>query len=68
MAHPDHDESRMDEALDESFPASDPPAISSPSGSMAIHNLAKEGRADLCAEDEPKKKTSSSQAGKRKTH
>ena len=45
-SHPDHDESLMDEAVDESFPASDPPAIANPGGSMAVKNLERQGRAD----------------------
>jgi hypothetical protein len=36
-----HDEDVIDEALDESFPASDPAAIASPSGSLAAHNPAR---------------------------
>jgi len=34
----------IDEAVDESFPASDPPAIASPSGSAAVKKVEQEGR------------------------
>ena len=40
----DHEERLIDEGLDESFPASDPPAIASPSGSAAVKHQAEEGR------------------------
>ena len=36
-----HDEDVIDEAIDESFPASDPPAIVSPSSTLAINNAGK---------------------------
>ncbi len=39
-ADPDHDEKILDEAIDESFPASDPPAITQPSSSLAIRKRA----------------------------
>jgi hypothetical protein len=38
------EESRIDEAVDESFPASDPPAIASPSGTSAVKQVEEEGR------------------------
>lgn len=38
---PSHDEDVIDEAIDESFPASDPPAIVSPSSTLAINNAGK---------------------------
>ena len=47
VTHADHDENLVDEALDESFPASDPPAIASPSSSLAVKNLEEEGRSGL---------------------
>ena len=39
-----HDERVIDEAVDESFPASDPPAIASPSSTAAVKQQAEEGR------------------------
>jgi len=38
---PAHEEDVIDEALDESFPASDPAAIVSPSSTLAIKNSVK---------------------------
>jgi len=38
------EERKFDEAVDESFPASDPPAIASPGSSAAAKNQEKEGR------------------------
>jgi hypothetical protein len=34
----------IDEAVDESFPASDPPAIASPSGTAAVKQVEQSGR------------------------
>ena len=34
----------IDESVDESFPASDPPAIASPGGSAAVKQVEEEGR------------------------
>jgi hypothetical protein len=51
----EHEEGLMDEAVDESFPASDPPAISHPSGSLAVKKIAKEGRETPGAEPDPAK-------------
>ena len=39
-----HEEWVVDEAVDESFPASDPPSTSAPGGSQAVKNQHKEGR------------------------
>jgi hypothetical protein len=39
-----HDEWVVDEAVDESFPASDPPSTSSPGGSQAVKKLKEQGR------------------------
>ena len=49
-----HEERMIDEAVDESFPASDPPAIVSPSSTAAVKTLAEEGRE--VPEPEDKKK------------
>lgn len=46
----EHEEHLIDEALDESFPASDPAAIASPSGSVAVKHQAEEGRKTAPAE------------------
>jgi len=60
--NPKHDEWALDEALDESFPASDPPAIPNPGSTQAVKKLAEEGRAiphdeaDPAMEDQPLKK------------
>jgi hypothetical protein len=51
-----HDEGMIDEAIDASFPASDPPAIASPSGTMAVKKVAQSGRDVDPAEPDPKKK------------
>lgn len=51
---PKHQEYLVDEALDESFPASDPPAIANPSSTLVIRKLAEEGRAKVRPEDLPK--------------
>ena len=52
----EHDEGMIDEAVDASFPASDPPAIASPSGTMAVKKVAEEGREVDPAEPDPEKK------------
>jgi hypothetical protein len=49
------EERKIDEAVDESFPASDPPAIASPSGTQAVKKLAEEGR-EVPEPDCPEKK------------
>lgn len=41
----EHDDKVIDEALDESFPASDPAAIVSPGSTLAVKKMAEEGRA-----------------------
>lgn len=51
----EHEEGLIDEAVDESFPASDPPAIVQPHGSLAVKKVAEEGRSVPPAEPDPKK-------------
>lgn len=51
-----HEEKLMDEAIDESFPASDPPAIAHPSSSLAVKKIAEKGRETPPAEPDPAKK------------
>jgi hypothetical protein len=48
-----HDEKIVDEALDESFPASDPPVIAHPGSSLAVKKIAKDGRDTPAAEPDP---------------
>jgi hypothetical protein len=40
----EQEERAIDEAVDESFPASDPPAIASPGSTAAVKNVEGEGR------------------------
>lgn len=40
----EREERVIDESVDESFPASDPPAIQSPSSTLAVKKRAEEGR------------------------
>lgn len=56
IGQPDHEEGLIDEAVDESFPASDPPAIAHPSGSHAVKKVAQSGRRTPAAEPDPQKK------------
>ena len=51
----EHEERLIDEAVDESFPASDPPAIAQPSSSLAVKKVAEEGRETPPAEPDPAK-------------
>lgn len=51
-----HEEDLIDEAVDESFPASDPPAIAQPSSSLAVKKAAESGRETPSAEPDPAKK------------
>ncbi len=53
--HDDHEEGLIDEAVDESFPASDPPAISHPGGTLAVKKVAESGRKTPPAEPDPAK-------------
>lgn len=55
LDHGEHEESLIDEAVDESFPASDPPAISHPGSTLAVKKVAESGRDTPPAEPDPKK-------------
>lgn len=50
-----HQERLIDEAVDESFPASDPPAVAHPSGTLAVKSAAEKGRETTPSEPIPKK-------------
>lgn len=52
----EHEERLIDEAVDESFPASDPPAVAHPSGTLAVKDAAGKGRETPAAEPDPAKK------------
>jgi len=49
----EHEERIIDESLDESFPASDPPAIASPDSTLAVRKVAEEGREVPATEPDP---------------
>jgi hypothetical protein len=49
----EHEERLIDEALDESFPASDPPAIASPDSTLAVKGVAEQGREVPPGEPDP---------------
>lgn len=51
----EHEERLIDEAVDESFPASDPPAIVNPHSTLAVKKVAKSGRDTPPAEPDPGK-------------
>jgi hypothetical protein len=52
----DHDEQMMDEADDESFPASDPPASINPGSTLAVKRVAESGRATPEPQPDPGKR------------
>jgi hypothetical protein len=51
-----HEEELIDEAVDESFPASDPPAIANPSSTLAVKHVAESGRGTPEPEPDPGQK------------
>lgn len=52
----EHEERLIDKAVDESFPASDPPAIVNPHSTLAVKKVAEEGREVPPAEPDPAKR------------
>ena len=50
---PEHEEWLLDEAVEDSFPASDPPAPQHPSSTLAVKKIAEEGRETPPAEPDP---------------
>ena len=51
----EHEERIIDEAVDESFPASDPPAIVNPHSTLAVKKVAESGRDVTSTEPDPAK-------------
>lgn len=49
---PEHEEWLMDEAGDESFPASDPAATSQPGNTLTVNKIADEGRKTVATEEQ----------------
>ena len=48
----EHEEAMIDESVDESFPASDPPAVANPGSSLAVKSIAESGRETFDVEGE----------------
>lgn len=53
---PEHEEWLLDEAGEESFPASDPSAPSNPGSTLAVNKIADEGRTTVPTEEDLKAK------------
>ena len=53
---PEHEEWLMDEASEESFPASDPSAPAQPGSTVAVNHIAEDGRKTVATEEELKNK------------
>jgi hypothetical protein len=53
---PEHEEWLLDEADEESFPASDPPSPALPGSTLAVKKIAEEGRKTPPPAKDPKKK------------
>ena len=51
---PEHEEWLMDEAVDDTFPASDPPAQMQPGSTLAVNKMKDEGRKTLPTEEQLK--------------
>ena len=49
---PEHEEWLLDESVEETFPASDPPAPVQPSSTLAVNKLAERGRKTPPTEEE----------------
>jgi len=59
---PEHEEWLMDEAVDDTFPASDPPAQMQPGSTLAVNKMHDEGRTTPPTEEQLKEGTRSEQA------
>jgi hypothetical protein len=51
---PEHEEWLMDESVDDTFPASDPPAQMQPGSTLAVNKMNDEGRKTLPTEEQLK--------------
>jgi hypothetical protein len=51
---PEHEEWLMDEGVDDTFPASDPPAQSQPGSTLAVNKMSEEGRETQPTEEQLK--------------
>lgn len=59
---PEHEEWLMDEAVDDTFPASDPPAQMQPGSTLAVNKMSEEGRKTEPTEEQLKQGERSSAA------
>jgi hypothetical protein len=53
---PEHEEWLLDESVNETFPASDPPVTMHPGNTLAVNKLAEEGRKTVPTEEDLKNK------------
>jgi len=65
---PEHEEWLMDESVDDTFPASDPPAQMQPGSTLAVNKMNDEGRATPPTEEQLKdgERSESSNVAKKK--